>query len=47
VPHRGRPNEPALLPLVGATVAEVKGAAVESIAASTAAAAAVAFALAV
>ena len=45
VPHRGRPNEPALLPLVGATVAEVKGVAVESIAASTAAAAVVAFAL--
>jgi TatD DNase family protein len=46
VPHRGRPNEPALLPLVGATVAEVKGCAVESIAASTAAAAATAFAIA-
>ena len=46
VPHRGRPNEPALLPLVGATVAEVKGCAVESIAASTAAAAAAAFAIA-
>ena len=29
VPHRGRANEPALLPLVGATVAEVKGCAVE------------------
>jgi len=46
VPHRGRPNEPALLPLVGATVAEVKGCDVESIAASTAAAAAAAFAIA-
>ena len=46
VPHRGRPNEPALLPLVGATVADVKGCAVESIAASTAAAAAAAFAIA-
>jgi TatD DNase family protein len=45
VPHRGRPNEPALLPLVGATVAEVKGCAVEAVAASTAAAAALAFAL--
>jgi TatD DNase family protein len=45
VPHRGRPNEPALLPLVGATVAEVKGCAVETVAASTAAAAAAAFAL--
>jgi TatD DNase family protein len=45
VPHRGRPNEPALLPLVGATVAEVKGCAVESIAASSAAAALTAFAI--
>jgi TatD DNase family protein len=45
VPHRGRPNEPALLPLVGATVAEVKGCAIEEVAASTAAAAATAFAL--
>jgi TatD DNase family protein len=47
VPHRGRPNEPALLPFVGATVAEVKGCAVEEIAVSTAAAASVAFALTV
>ena len=46
VPHRGRPNEPALLPLVGATVAEVKGLAVESIAVSSTAAAAAAFAIA-
>jgi TatD DNase family protein len=45
VPHRGRPNEPALLPLVGATVAEVKGCAVEQVEASTAAAAAAAFAI--
>jgi TatD DNase family protein len=45
VPHRGRANEPALLPLVGATVAEMKGCAVEAVAASTAAAAALAFAL--
>jgi TatD DNase family protein len=45
VPHRGRANEPALLPLVGATVAEVRGCAVESIAASTADAAAAAFAI--
>jgi TatD DNase family protein len=44
VPHRGRPNEPALLPLVGATVAEVKGCAVALIAASSAAAATSAFA---
>jgi TatD DNase family protein len=45
VPHRGRANEPALLPLVGATVAEVKGCAVESIASSSAAAAVAAFAI--
>jgi TatD DNase family protein len=45
VPHRGRPNEPSLLPLVGATVAEVKGCTVEEIAASTAASAATAFAI--
>jgi TatD DNase family protein len=45
VPHRGRPNEPALLPLVGATVADVKGCAIEEIAVSTAAAAAAAFAI--
>jgi TatD DNase family protein len=45
VPHRGRPNEPALLPLVGAMVAEVKGCAVELVAESTAATAARAFAL--
>jgi TatD DNase family protein len=44
VPHRGRANEPALLPLVGATVAEVKGCAVDLIAASSAAAATSAFA---
>jgi TatD DNase family protein len=43
VPHRGRPNEPALLPLVGAAVAAVKGCAVEAIAASTATAAVNAF----
>jgi len=45
VPHRGRANEPSLLPLVGAMVAEVKGCAVEEVAASTAAAAATAFAV--
>jgi TatD DNase family protein len=45
VPYRGRTNEPALLPLVGATVASVKGCAVEEIIASTAAAAAIAFAI--
>jgi TatD DNase family protein len=45
VPHRGRVNEPAFLPLVGATVAEVKGCGVDVVAASTAAAAAAAFAI--
>jgi TatD DNase family protein len=45
VPHRGRPNEPALLPLVGAAVAAVKGCGVEVIAESTAAAALAAFAI--
>jgi TatD DNase family protein len=44
VPHRGRPNEPALLPLVGAAVAEVKACALEAVAESTAAAAATVFA---
>ena len=33
VPHRGRANEPSLLPLVGATVATVKGCDVDEIAA--------------
>ena len=32
VPHRGRPNEPAYLPLVGACLADVRGAAVEDVA---------------
>ena len=35
VPHRGRTNEPAYVPLVGAAVAAVKGVAVEEIADST------------
>ncbi len=39
VPHRGRPNEPAYVPLVGAAVAEVKGIAVAEVARSSAAAA--------
>jgi TatD DNase family protein len=43
VPHRGRVNEPAYLPLVGATVAHVKGCAVELVAESSAVAAATAF----
>jgi TatD DNase family protein len=45
VPHRGRPNEPGLLPFVGAAVAEVKGCAVELVAESSAAAAATAFSI--
>ena len=32
VPHRGKPNEPAFVPLVGAAVAEVKGVAVDAVA---------------
>jgi TatD DNase family protein len=32
VPHRGRPNRPALVPLVGAGVAAAKGVAVEDVA---------------
>jgi TatD DNase family protein len=35
VPHRGRPNEPALVPLVGAAVAEAAGLAVAELAAAT------------
>ena len=35
VPHRGRPNRPALVPLVGAAVAEAKGLPVESVAEAT------------
>jgi TatD DNase family protein len=46
VPHRGRPNEPALLPLVGATVAEVKECSVDEVRTSSAAAASTAFAVA-
>ena len=37
VPHRGKRNEPALLPLVGAGVAAARGAAVEEIEAATSA----------
>jgi TatD DNase family protein len=47
VPHRGRANEPAYLPLVGATVAAVKECAVEAVMESSAAAATQAFATAV
>ena len=32
VPHRGRPNRPALVPFVGAVLAEVRGVAVEDVA---------------
>lgn len=31
VPHRGKPNRPALLPLVGAAVADIKGLPVEEV----------------
>jgi TatD DNase family protein len=45
VPHRGQPNEPAFVPLVGAAVAEVRGEAAEDVAASSWAATTTAFAL--
>lgn len=32
VPHRGRPNRPALVPLIGATVAELHGVAIDEVA---------------
>ena len=35
VPHRGRPNRPALLPLVGAALAEAMGTTVEAVAEAT------------
>jgi TatD DNase family protein len=35
VPHRGRPNEPAYVPLVGAALAEVKNLAPDAVAAAT------------
>lgn len=35
VPHRGKPNRPALVPLVGAAVAEVKGCSPDDVAAAT------------
>lgn len=35
VPHRGRPNRPALVPLVGAAVAEAQGRPVEDVARTT------------
>jgi TatD DNase family protein len=45
VPHRGRPNEPAFVALVGAAVADVRGESVEDVAASSWAATATAFGL--
>jgi TatD DNase family protein len=39
VPHRGRANQPALVPLVGAAVAAAKGVSVDAVAESSAAAA--------
>ena len=45
VPHRGRPNEPAYVPLVGRAVAEVKGLAPEDVATATWAGAAEVFRL--
>jgi TatD DNase family protein len=45
VPHRGRTNEPALLPFVGAAVAQVKGCAVEEVRERTALAASNVFAV--
>ena len=35
VPHRGRPNRPSLVPLVGAAVAEAMGLTVEVVASAT------------
>jgi len=43
VPHRGRPNEPALVPLVGQAVAAVKGVDVAEVATSSAAVATMVF----
>ena len=44
-PYRGRPNEPAFVPLVGAAVAEARGEAPDEVAASSWAATAAAFGL--
>ena len=43
VPHRGRPNEPSYLPLVGEAIAAVKGCSADEIMERSAAAAAMAF----
>ncbi|HVF73777.1 MAG TPA: TatD family hydrolase [Acidimicrobiales bacterium] len=45
VPHRGQTNQPALLPFVGAAIADVKGVAVNAVEASTWAATEAAFGL--
>jgi len=45
VPHRGRPNEPAFVPLVGAAVAAARGVGVDQVAVATGSAAAAVFAL--
>jgi TatD DNase family protein len=37
VPHRGQPNEPALVPVVGAAVAAIRGVREEDVAALTSA----------
>ncbi len=42
-PHRGRPNEPSFVPLVGAAVAELRGVSPEVVARSSATAAAAVF----
>jgi TatD DNase family protein len=45
VPHRGKPNEPAFVPLVGAAIAEVKDIAVDAVAEASSTAAAAVFGL--
>ncbi|HEX9970109.1 MAG TPA: TatD family hydrolase [Acidimicrobiales bacterium] len=45
VPHRGKANQPAFVPLVGAAIADVKGLAVDAVEASTWAATEAAFGL--
>ena len=45
VPHRGKPNQPAYVPLVGAAIAAVKGVDVEAVAEASSAAATAVFGL--
>jgi TatD DNase family protein len=45
VPHRGRPNEPSLVPFVGTAIAELRGLAPDEVAQRSAAAAASVFAI--